>query len=49
VRIWDNTTNVIRPGRFDTILLNWNYRGNYIYETLFHGKPVGPKGRVKIF
>lgn len=49
VRIWDATTTVIRPGHFDTILLNWNYRGNYYYQALFHGKPVGPKGRVKIF
>jgi hypothetical protein len=49
VKIWDATTTVIRPGDFDTILLNWNYRGNYTYATLFHGKPIGPHGRVKIF
>ncbi len=49
LRIWDVTTPPIRPGRFDTVLVNWNYRGTYNYASLYHGKPLGPHGRIKIF
>jgi hypothetical protein len=49
VRIWDVATPAIRPGRFDTVLVNWNYRGSYNYASLYHGKPVGPHGMIKIF
>ena len=47
--IWDGKTTVIRPGHSDTILVNWNYRGVYLYKTLFNGKPAGPHGTVTIF
>ncbi len=49
VQIWAGTTRVISPGHTDTILLNWNYRGNYVYRTLYRGKPAGPHGYVTIF
>jgi hypothetical protein len=49
VQIWAGTTAVIRPGHTDSILLNWNYRGNYLYRTLYRGKPAGPHGYVTIF
>lgn len=49
VKIWDVVTPPIRPGHFDTVLVNWNYRGSYSYASLYHGKPVGPHGRIKIF
>ena len=48
-RIWDETTNPIRPGGHDSVLVNWNYRGSFVYETLFNRKPVGVKGTVSIF
>jgi hypothetical protein len=31
------------------VLVNWNYRGMFNYETLYHGKPSGPHGFVTIF
>jgi hypothetical protein len=49
VKIWASTTGVIRPGRFDTVLVNWNYRGRFLYLSLYRGKPAGPKGYVTIF
>jgi hypothetical protein len=49
VKIWNSTTQVIQPGHHDSILLNWNYRGKFPYETLYRGKPLGPRGRVTIF
>jgi hypothetical protein len=49
VRIWDKTTPVIAPGHMAPILVNWNYRGNFYYEKIFHGKPLAPRGRVKVF
>jgi hypothetical protein len=47
--IWAGKTGVIAPGHTDTVLVNWNYRGNYTYETLYRGKPAGPHGHVTIF
>jgi hypothetical protein len=49
LRMWDVTTPPIRPGHFDTVLVNWNYRGTFTYASLYHTKPLGPHGRVKIF
>lgn len=49
VKIWDQVTPIIAPNHSYPILLNWNYRGIYLYETLYHGKPLGPKGYVTIF
>ncbi|MDX6551785.1 MAG: hypothetical protein QOH74_273, partial [Gaiellales bacterium] len=49
LRIWDVTTPPIRPGHFDSVLVNWNYRGTFRYASLYHGKPLGPHGRIKIF
>jgi len=49
VRIWDVVTPAIRPGHFAPVLVTWNYRGSYRYASLYHGSPVGPHGRIKIF
>jgi hypothetical protein len=49
VKIWDAVTPAIRPGHFDTVLVNWNYRGSYRYASLYHGSPAGPHGRIKVF
>lgn len=49
LRIWDKTTPIIRPGKVEPLLINWNFRGTFVYETLRAGKPLGPKGTVTIF
>jgi hypothetical protein len=49
VRMWDKTTPLIRPGQVEPLLINWNYRGKYRYETLVGGKALGPFGIVTIF
>jgi hypothetical protein len=50
VRMWDRTTPVIRPGQVEPLLINWNFRGRYRYETLGGGgKKLGPFGIVTIF
>jgi hypothetical protein len=49
LQMWKSKTTVIKPGKVDTILLNWNFRGTYTYETLYHGKPFGPRGHITIF
>jgi hypothetical protein len=48
-RIWDQTVAPIAPGKHASILINWNYRGQFSYLTLFHDKPAGPHGNVIIF
>jgi hypothetical protein len=48
-KIWIFTTPVIPPGHEVPVLLNWNFRGIFHYETLYDGKPLGPKGYVTVF
>jgi hypothetical protein len=49
-KIWASTTAKLRPhGGHDTLLLNWSYRGRFVYETFYRGKPAGPRGYVTIF
>jgi hypothetical protein len=49
-KMWDTVTTVLKPhGGRDSFLVNWNYRGRYAYETLYHGKPAGPHGFVTVF
>jgi hypothetical protein len=48
-QIWRTKTNAIRPGGHDSFLVNWNYRGRYVYRTLLRGRPAGPKGLIIIF
>ncbi|HEY3924969.1 MAG TPA: hypothetical protein VGL75_10455 [Acidothermaceae bacterium] len=49
-KIWGSTTGVMkaRVGK-DAIFINWTYRGKFLYETLYKGKPAGPKGYVTVF
>jgi hypothetical protein len=49
LRIWHTTSRVMRPGGHDSFLINWNYRGRYLYLTLLRGRPAGPKGWIVIF
>jgi hypothetical protein len=49
-KMWGSFTGVMKAkGGKDSILINWNYRGKYLYEVLYKGKPAGPKGYVTIF
>ena len=47
--VWGNATAPIAPGRKDTILVNWNTRGRFLYRTLYKKRPAGPKGYIVIF
>lgn len=50
LKMWGTISNVMKPkGGKDSMLINWNYRGKYLYETLYKGKPAGPKGYITIF
>ncbi len=48
-QIWGTTTNPIPPGKHDSFLINWNYRGRFRYGTLLRGKPTGHGGAIVIF
>jgi hypothetical protein len=48
-RIWSSETAPIRPRKRDSILVNWNYRGRFVYKTIYRGKPFGPKGTVIVY
>ena len=48
-RMWATTTLPIPPGKHDSFLINWNFRGKYHYGTLLHGKPTGHGGTIVIF
>ncbi len=49
LKIWATTTTAIKPGGHDSVLLNWGFRGTFVYETLYKGKAAGPRGHVTIF
>jgi hypothetical protein len=49
LEIWGSKTTVMRPARRASLLINWNYRGTYVYQLLYKGKPAGPRGTVIIF
>jgi hypothetical protein len=48
--MWGSTTGVMKAkvGK-DAVFINWTYRGKFLYETLYKGKPLGPKGYVTVF
>lgn len=48
-RIWATQSAPVRPGRKDSLVINWNYRGRFAYLMLFRGRPVGPKGYITIY
>jgi hypothetical protein len=48
-QMWATTTLPIPPGKHDSFLINWNFRGKYHYGTLLHGKPTGHGGTIVIF
>ena len=49
-QIWASRSIALRPHRgHDTVLVNWSYRGRFLYEKLYRNKPSGSRGYVTIF
>jgi hypothetical protein len=49
VRMWAETTSVLKPGRKASMLVNWGYRGDYTYARIYKGHQIRPIGTVIIF
>jgi hypothetical protein len=49
VQIWTVKTKPIAPGGHDSVLVNWNYRGRYVYRQLAGKRVVGATRYVRIF
>lgn len=49
VRMWGAETLVMKPGRKESLLVNWAYRGDYTYARISKGHQISPIGRVIIF
>jgi hypothetical protein len=49
LQIWTVKTKPIKPGGHDSILVNWNYRGRFLYRELAGKTPFGPTRYVTIF
>ena len=48
-KVAGHMTQPIPAGHSTFIQIHWNYRGQYLYELLYKGKPAGPKGYVTVF
>jgi hypothetical protein len=48
-KVAGHMTQPIPAGHSTSIQIHWNYRGQYLYELLYNGKPAGPKGYVTVF
>jgi hypothetical protein len=42
-------TRVLRPGKGENVLINWNYRGRFLYKTTYRGRNTGLKGFITIY
>jgi hypothetical protein len=49
VQIWTVKTKPIKPGGHDSVLVNWNYRGRYVYRQLAGKRVVGATRHIRIF
>jgi hypothetical protein len=49
VRIWASDTLVMKPGRKQSTLVNWAYRGDYTYARIYKGHQIAPIGKIIIF
>src|ERR1700720_2552431 len=41
-------TQPIPPHGRAHIRVNWDYRGHFVYRTIYRGKPAGPQGSVHV-
>jgi hypothetical protein len=48
-QVWTVRTKPIPPGGHDAILVNWNYRGRFVYRALVGKKPLGATRFISIF
>jgi hypothetical protein len=48
-QIWNARTRPIPPHGRTLIRVNWDYRGHFVYRTIYRGKPAGPQGSVNVF
>jgi hypothetical protein len=48
-QIWNARTRPIPPHGRALIRVNWDYRGHFVYRTIYRGKPAGPQGSVNVF
>jgi hypothetical protein len=49
LKVWETTSDVMKPGGHTAIFVNWLFRGTYRFFLLHRGRPVGPKGIIVIF
>jgi hypothetical protein len=41
-------TRVLAPRKVENVLINWNYRGRFLYRTTYRGRSTGLKGYITI-
>ena len=48
-QIWKAKAGPIPPNGRARLRVNWDYRGRFVFRTLYRGKPAGPRGSVTVF
>jgi len=48
LQIWTGVTRPIPPKGRARLTVNWDYRGRFVYRTLYRGRPAGPHGSVTV-
>ena len=48
-QMWNAKTKPIKPGHKDSMLVNWNYRGKFVFRMVYNGKTYGALGHVTVF
>jgi hypothetical protein len=48
LQIWTAVTRPIPPKGRTRLTVNWDYRGRFLYRTLYRGRPAGPHGSVTV-
>jgi hypothetical protein len=49
VRMWGADSVVMKVGGHASLLVNWQYRGDYTYARVYKGHQLAPVGKVVIF
>ena len=48
-QIWKARTRPLPPLGRARLFVYWDYRGHFVYRTIYRGKPAGPQGSVNVF
>jgi hypothetical protein len=48
LQIWTRVTRPIPPKGRARLTVNWDFRGRFVYRTLYRGRPAGPHGSVTV-